>query len=156
MEVYEDGFTLIINLSLARRALATPAEYRVPHATYLLGISDQKQVTDPRDKIYGMLGLVEEGFRESIPISYGSDQTEGAFKAYIDCAKVCIEEDTPCYLQILQLVLGCARDLKLPAWVPNFMYSLGVLRALGDHLQAGQIPGQHMPRSAKIKSNILS
>jgi hypothetical protein len=155
LEVYEDGFASIINLSIARRALVAPAEYGVPHTTYILGILDQKQVTDPRDKIYGMLGLVEKALREAIPISYDSDQTEGAFKAYTDCAKACIKEESPCYLQILQLVSGRARDLKLPTWVPNFMSTRGVLRAFGDHLHAGQIPGQSMPRSAKIKSNIL-
>jgi hypothetical protein len=75
--------------------------------------------TDPRDKIYGMLGLVSDKAREVIPVNY-SKPPEWAFvptMAYI----IQYEPDGLALLGLLWARRPC--NIPFPSWVPDFTIS---------------------------------
>lgn len=113
VEDHEDGFTAMEQVRVARNDIAN---YGRIHFAYLLGTAAYKLCFDPRDKVYGMLGIAPESFRKRIPISYFDDAKDGAVKTYINCAKACIEESLTA---ILELVSGRPRLSGLPSWCPN-------------------------------------
>jgi hypothetical protein len=123
----------------------------------LLMIADTKLVTDPRDRVYGMLGLTSKGFRDRIPISYASGKNDYFVQTYIDCAKACIEEYNE-MSPILQLVAGRPKISGLPSWCPNMSANQGTILPLGEYVHAGispELTSFHPPQISS-DSNILS
>jgi hypothetical protein len=128
---HEDGVIAINNIDNARRPMA---ERGSVHPNLALLILDQKLCCDPRDRVYGMLGLVGNSFRSRIHVSYSNNSSEGVLKTFIDFAKACIEEKLPV---ILERVAGRSRVPGLPSWCPNLESNQGDISSFGGHLRAG-------------------
>jgi hypothetical protein len=82
----------------------------------LLFLCRDLRATDPKDQIYGLLGILEEGLEAKIIPDY--KKTVG--EVYCDTIGLWIQEKQN--LQFLSLA-GIGRfhyDLELPSWVPNF------------------------------------
>jgi hypothetical protein len=126
-----DGVIAINNIDSARRPVA---ERGSVHPNLALLILDQKLCCDPRDRVYGMLGLVGNSFRSRIHVSYSNNSSEGVLKTFIDFAKACIEEKLPV---ILERVAGRSRVPGLPSWCPNLESNQGDISSFGGHLRAG-------------------
>lgn len=74
--------------------------------------------TDPRDKIYGFLGLANGQTRKHITPDYGGKDVA---EVYVEAGKYFVE--TEAVLNILHLVShedGEGRVANLPSWCPNF------------------------------------
>ena len=96
----------------------------------LLILSRSNAVTDPRDKVYGLLGLAEDDVAKSIKPDYSPNNS--ATNLYIQIAKTCIQNGDG--IQLLQhagidsvesaafrLRAGIADPVTdLPSWVPDW------------------------------------
>ncbi|KAH6855859.1 heterokaryon incompatibility protein-domain-containing protein [Chaetomium sp. MPI-CAGE-AT-0009] len=79
------------------------------------------QATDPRDRIYGLLGMVREKDRRRIPVDYSPAMTIN--RVLFAVAKVLLEDHGPDILCFCQRTPGIqplnVKD-KLPSWVPDW------------------------------------
>lgn len=79
------------------------------------------QATDPRDKVYALLGLAnDEGVHEMVPIDYA----KSVEAVYLDCAKFLVWNGDGMEM-LLQAGISQTRDgnggkLSMPSWVPNW------------------------------------
>jgi hypothetical protein len=69
--------------------------------------------SDPRDKLFALLGLVKDEVRADIP----SDYTKSVHKVYIDVARFLIRTERDFYI-FSYAGLGNVGQLGLPPWVP--------------------------------------
>lgn len=83
----------------------------------LLDIGQRKNVTDPRDRIFGVLGLASSDFREKVKVDYSQQDPSALLRLYIESGKACIEEDTS--LSLLFMISGREKNPGLPSWCPN-------------------------------------
>jgi hypothetical protein len=75
------------------------------------------QATDPRDRIYGLLGMVREEDRRRIPVDYSPDMTVN--KVLFAVAKALLQDHGPDILSFCyRPSLPHANDL--PSWVPDW------------------------------------
>ena len=74
------------------------------------------EATDPRDKIYGLLGLIDKDICKSFPLSY-LDSPE---QAYLSAMSFMLREGLVRPSLRAWLWMGQQGDLRLPSWVPNF------------------------------------
>jgi hypothetical protein len=91
--------------------------------TALLRISEQKLVTDPRDRVNGLLALMPMTFRERITVDYQKSSEDDLRMLYMDCVRKWLEEETG--LDILKLASGRQPMLGLPSWCPVRNWSTG-------------------------------
>ncbi len=84
----------------------------------LMKFGDDTGVFDPHDRIYGLIGLATPEARNKIPINYSDKSPTGWSKTYLQCAKVCIQDDPS--LSILFMLSNRPKGLLLPSWCPNF------------------------------------
>lgn len=85
---------------------------------FLLDVAQRKAVTDPRDRIFGMLGLASSNLREKVTVDYSEEDPNALLRLYVGCGKACIEEDHS--LSLLYLLSGREKNPGLPSWCPDF------------------------------------
>ena len=90
----------------------------IPTLAQLMRFGDDKKVSNPHDRVYGLIGLATPEARKRISIDYSDRSPTGWSKTYLQCAKACIQEDPS--LSILSLLSNRPRGLPLPSWCPNF------------------------------------
>ena len=90
----------------------------IPTLAELMKFGNDKKVSNPHDRIYGLIGLATPEARERISIDYSDKSPTGWSKTYLQCAKACIQEDPS--LSILSLLSTGSKGLPLPSWCPNF------------------------------------
>ncbi|KAH6634651.1 hypothetical protein B0J18DRAFT_416839 [Chaetomium sp. MPI-SDFR-AT-0129] len=79
------------------------------------------QSTDPRDRIYGLLGMIRAQDRSRIPVDYSPDMTIG--KVLFSVAQVLLHDHGPDILSFCRKTPGglAAKSQKdLPSWVPDW------------------------------------
>jgi hypothetical protein len=113
MEIHEDGFYALEVVNFVKRALNEEKALDFPD---LLDFARAKVCSDPRDRVFAMLGMAGKGFQDRIQIAYSKESAKDAIQTYIHCAKACIEEGMP---MILELVGRRQRIPDLPSWCPN-------------------------------------
>ena len=86
--------------------------------TALMDVATRRDVTNPRDRVYGMLGLASSYVRDHVQIDYSDQSEEALLELYIDTAKVAVRDDFS--LSLLYIVTAAPRDPRLPSWCPNF------------------------------------
>ncbi|UKZ69536.1 uncharacterized protein TrAtP1_010542 [Trichoderma atroviride] len=74
-----------------------------------------RDVTDPRDKVFAILGLVGESYNATLPNIDYSKSTE---EVYREVASLIITKENS--LDILLAASGLASGEKLPSWVPDW------------------------------------
>jgi hypothetical protein len=98
----------------------TPRLGLTPRGGMLLDIvvlfSRDSLATDPRDKVFGLLGLMQEADRNAITVDYTKDVVD----VYEDFARHYMQRCQS--LSFLSIVGGYKRapDSKLPTWLPDF------------------------------------
>ncbi|KAJ4294910.1 hypothetical protein N0V88_005149 [Collariella sp. IMI 366227] len=75
------------------------------------------QATDPRDRIYGLLGLVRLEDRRKIPVDYSPDMTLN--KVLFLVGKTLLQQHGPNILSFCQGTLSSSNH-GLPSWVPDW------------------------------------
>ncbi|KAK3378337.1 heterokaryon incompatibility protein-domain-containing protein [Podospora didyma] len=94
-----------------RNALITTSHRSLP---VLLNWAKYRRCTDPRDKIYGVLGLVSDAIADSVNVDYGlsvADVYKSAFLAYLKVTKS---------LYLLRYCHIGEKRTDGPSWVPNW------------------------------------
>lgn len=99
------------------QALIPQKEMIISLAT-LMEVAQDKLVSDPRDRVYGILGLAAPEIHRKIDMDYSVEGPDRWFKAYKDCAKAYIQELDE--LKFLYMLSGRPNDPALPSWCPNF------------------------------------
>ena len=110
----------------------------------LMEIAQDKLVSDPRDRVYGILGLAAPEIHRKIDIDYSVEGPDRWIKAYKDFAKAYIQE--PDELKLLYMLSGRPTDPALPSWCPNFNVEQERQLRIGRHLKAGVIESQKHKR----------
>ena len=90
----------------------------IPTLAELMKLGNYKKVSNPHDRVYGLIGLATPEARKRISIDYSDKSPTGRSKTYLQCARACIQEDAS--LSILSLLSERPKGLPLPSWCPNF------------------------------------
>jgi hypothetical protein len=98
MEIHEDGLYGLEVVNFVRRALNEQKALELP---YLLDFACVKVCSDPRDRVFAMLGMAGKGFQDRIQIAYSKESGKDAIQTYMNCAKACIEEVMPMILELV-------------------------------------------------------
>lgn len=80
---------------------------------FLLKATQEFAVTDPRDKIYAILGICNQA------CSIGANYTKAASEVFIEAAKWIIDREKTLDL-FGQIGASKATDSRLPSWVPDY------------------------------------
>ena len=115
---------------------------------------------DPRDKIYGLLGLAEDSVRTAITVDY---QNKTAKQLSLDVAKHEIANEP--MVTVLHLSCNRPRTTDLPSWCPNYSESPTSALLIGlawdyhagnkDMIKRKAISARTTPFRAKAESNML-
>ena len=103
---------------MSRTAESRKLTQKALKSAFLLDVALRKLVTDPRDRVYAMLGLGSSHLCDKIKVDYSRQGPSAMRRLYIDCAKACIEEDPS--LSLLYMLSGRAKNPGLPSWCPDF------------------------------------
>jgi hypothetical protein len=91
------------------------------HLPYLLEATRYFDATDPRDRVYALLGLTQDAYQRELKVVY-EDKVDGSeevyVKVYIKAVKCTVEIDRS--LNILALQTTQKKPKGLPSWVPDF------------------------------------
>jgi hypothetical protein len=102
----------------------------------LIGMTRDLQAYNPRDNIYGILGVADEDFRSRIHVDYNSSVTD----LYFEVAKYLLEIKQP-KLNILHFANHYDEtpdsNFNLPSWCPNFHRSQRTTSLPGSGFTAG-------------------
>jgi len=101
-----------------RQAERTGNNFEVDDVLSIMKQTSSSQATDPRDKIYALLGLAIKKF-ESLKPDYGKSIAE----VYIDFTKMSLSEDGSRILSMAGMGTPSDSPLDLPSWVPDFRSS---------------------------------
>ena len=93
----------------------TPFGYHLP---YLLQATRHYASTDPRDRVYALLGLAEHEYQRELKVVYEDKVDASYVKVYIKAVKCSIEIDHS--LNIIALQTSPKKIKGLPSWVPDF------------------------------------
>jgi Heterokaryon incompatibility protein (HET) len=98
-------------------AVARTYEGRDLKSAFLLAFAQGRAVTDPRDRVYGILGMASSELREKIEVDYSQQDPSALLRLYIECGKAALEEDSS--LSLLFLLSGAQKNPGLPSWCPD-------------------------------------
>jgi hypothetical protein len=90
---------------------------------HLFKTNQCSSATDPRDKVYALIGLSSTPGISEFQIIYSEDQT--ATSVFQRMAAFLIEEEQ--YMETLSQVEGRTRLNDLPSWIPNWASNSGVM-----------------------------
>ncbi|ERF75158.1 hypothetical protein EPUS_06198 [Endocarpon pusillum Z07020] len=99
-------------------AEARKYEGRDLNPAFLLDLARRRAVTEPRDRVYGILGLASPRLRDKITVDYSQRDLSALYRLYVECGKACLEEDTS--LSVLYMLSGTEKNPALPSWCPDF------------------------------------
>jgi hypothetical protein len=111
--------------------------------------------TDPRDKVFGLLGLVTEGMKMSIKVDYSLDVVD----VYVNVAISVIEGSKD--LDILSVPRPAHTNVTLPSWAPDWsacLHPTSIMKVLISQtpLQMYQASGGSISgHRAKIRNHLL-
>jgi hypothetical protein len=98
--------------------------------------------TDPRDKVYALLGLLPQEMADLIHVDY----TQSVTQVYVNTASLLVKTIG---LTILSAVQGTSSIENLPSWVPDWTLPFQQT-ALGLHLEFSPDSSSKLCRDAKI------
>ena len=131
-----NGFRVLLDLAFTR----TMHQDGGCPTDYILRMIRLKEVTKPVDKVYGLLGLLNEGLKDAISIDYGKYE-QRYWKIYLDVAKHIVAGNQNFWL--LNMASSKERPKELPSWCPNLNSTIPeILDFSSQKWQAGIMPGK--------------
>lgn len=116
---------LIVDMSIVTWRLNDISEFRrlaargrLPSFVSTITACADQSCSDPRDKIYGLLGLIAEFLTESGGLLIEPDYNKTVAEVYFDITKFIVERRQD--LASLNLAWHNAVDFHLPSWCPNY------------------------------------
>ena len=144
-----NGFRVLLDLAFTR----TMHQDGGCPTDYILRMIRLKEVTKPVDKVYGLLGLLDDGLKDAISIDYGKYEQQ-YWRIYLDVAKHVITGEQSFWL--LSMASSKERPKELPSWCPNLNSTVPeILDFSSQRWQAGIIPGKQSGPSISTISDSL-
>jgi hypothetical protein len=86
----------------------------------LLNMGRLRRVSEPVDRVWGLLGLADRELRElAAPlINYSPESRRNYYQAYVDIGRLLLQRDPE--LDFLSIVPSMSRPPGMPSWCPNF------------------------------------
>lgn len=103
-----DGLTEIRNVELVRH------RHSVTQGTDLVRMARQRSCSDPRDRVYGVIGLMTDYMQESFVPEPGGESVE---KLYPPFVAILLQLDPTAFL--LSMTDTTQRNPNLPSWCPD-------------------------------------
>lgn len=143
------GFTSVANISLLKRnfdslAVREPGEEPYFRFSRLLPLAQSKQCAEQRDRVYAMLSVTSQSFRDTVNVNYHIPLTE----LYIQCGKACLKQDPNLFY--LQLITIQKRRPDLPSWCLD-LQPQELEMIFDDYLRAGLREASADSNRANIK-----
>lgn len=124
-----DGFGAIESIDILRKQFKDRMAPPNPFGFLsIVGLGREKDVTEPVDRIYGLLGLADDDVRESIKIDYSEEHRKFFWKVYIEFGKLWAKLD---YRYLLSTAPSKERPSELPSWCPNFNSDMSAAFSFG-------------------------
>jgi hypothetical protein len=142
-----NGIALLAIISGLRSWLANGTKIRLK---VLLDISRRSQATEHIDKVYGMMGLMDEDTRCQITADYSLESRRDFWKVYTDIGKIHLKQFG---LTLLDGTPSDQRHPDLPSWCPDFRYETSQ-NSLGLSYSAGMAESDE-DWSAQLESVIV-
>ena len=108
-----NGIGVLLDLAFTR---TMHQDSRCP-IDYLLRMVRLKEVTKPIDKVYGLLGLIDEDMRNVIKVNY-TEYEPRYWEVYLEMAKCIIAHDDQSFW-LISMAPSKERPKGLPSWCPN-------------------------------------
>jgi hypothetical protein len=102
-------------------------------ASDLAQIGRDLNVSEPLDRIYGLIGLMPDAIRGAVVVDYSVTSRQEYWKLYISVGKMLLQQES---LDFLRYSESNERPPELPSWVPNWNASQPAVR-LQMHFSAG-------------------
>ena len=99
-----------------------------------------RETFEPLDRVYAVLGLVDEATRKEIVIDYSAKARRQYWTVYLNMVATLLVEDT--HLFLLSIAASEHRPPGLPSWCPNLKSAHPRFRLARKFYQAGSA-GQH-------------
>ncbi len=99
-------------------------------APSVFNMGRDKDVTEPVDRIYGLLGLTSSSIASQVAVDYSIEARKHWWGAYIQYGKLQLQSEGT--LSLLSMAASQERPIELPSWCPNLNspakepFSLGV------------------------------
>ena len=143
------GFMSAANISLLKRNFGSLTVHEPDEEPYfrfsrLLPLAQSKQCSEPRDRVYAMLSLTSQSFRDTVDVNYHIPLTE----LYIQCGKACLKQDPKLFY--LQLTTAQKRRPDLPSWCLD-LQPQEMEMIFDDYLRAGLREASADSNRANIK-----
>jgi hypothetical protein len=106
-----DALDSVNDVDFSRRVMESQ-EYLV--GVYQIPCGDRRLVSNPLDRVYGMLSLTKPDFQQCIKISYEKNTEQVVLNLYLNFGKYCIFQDIN--LSMLEYVADRERNPLLPSW----------------------------------------
>ena len=110
----DQGFAVLPYLDHFRQQVSRGEEV---YLVALLNAACNKLVTEPVDKIYGVLALMSKDMQSKITIDYSEVARKEYWRLYIAVGKLLLQEYGPV---ILDMTLTSTRRSEMPSWCPDF------------------------------------
>lgn len=101
-------------MTASSRFYANAPEREHPYLSTVLPLTRKLEATDPRDKVFAMLGLVDVSRLRGIKPDY----TLSVAEVYTSCTRAMIVQEQG--LSVFSSVTGKAKGQDLPSWVPDW------------------------------------
>ena len=112
----------------------------------LMKFVDEKGITDPHNRVYGLISLASSEVRKTISIDYSDKSPTGWAKTYLQCAKASIQQDPS--LSVLFMLSGRLKGLPLPSWCPNCNANQR------RQLMVSERPNASIPKSVQLEGGL--
>ncbi|KAK3071906.1 hypothetical protein LTR53_007783 [Teratosphaeriaceae sp. CCFEE 6253] len=132
-------YATIVSIELVQRALRQDRERWFTWPTMLTGLARSASCEDPRDRVFGMLGLIGPSQAARIQVGYSSPVED----VYTDYAASMITQTGS--LRVLEEATKPAAGRALPSWVPDLGYPRSV-RIVGTFAAARALAHEPRPR----------
>lgn len=146
-----DGFSAIESLDILRAHYGKNTAVLNPYLFLgVVSLGREKDVTEPVDRIYGLLGLADEGLKGCVKIDYSKENREQYWRTYIEFGKLWAKID---YRPLLSIASSKERPSELPSWCPNFDSDKSIAFSFGEveGYKAGFV--ENKPALAKTSAN---
>jgi hypothetical protein len=110
------GMTSMIQPEFLREGRTNGTRHHL--LSYLVNSSIGRNVTEPVDRVYAVLGLADPVIRAKITVDYSLDCRRDYWKLYLAVGHLMIHEDSDA--GTLLKVTTPDRPVQLPSWCPNF------------------------------------
>ena len=101
----------------------------------LLSMGQEREAQEPVDRVYGLLGIMVDRFKNQIPVDYSMGARRSFCRLYVYVTKLLLAEE---FSDVLLYIESEVRPPCFPSWCPNWHSKLIVTRLPDIYCAGGQ------------------